>query len=91
MVVDFQPFGNTEILTTPYYLGRTATHEVGHWLGLRHIWGDNGGACTGSDGIADTPNQGDNYDDLCPIGNQASCGSNDMYMNYIWIIRMMHV
>jgi hypothetical protein len=36
----------------PYNLGRTATHEVGHWLNLRHIWGD---ATCGSDLVADTP------------------------------------
>lgn len=48
--------------TSPYNKGRTATHEVGHWLGLRHIWGDDGTACTGSDLISDTPNQaGENY------------------------------
>ena len=35
-------------------LGRTASHEVGHYLGLRHIWGD--GDCTAEDGIDDTPN-----------------------------------
>ncbi len=37
----------------PYNLGRTATHEVGHWMNLRHIWGD---ATCGSDLVADTPN-----------------------------------
>ena len=36
----------------PYNLGRTATHEVGHWMNLRHIWGD---ATCGSDLVADTP------------------------------------
>ncbi|MCA6365389.1 MAG: T9SS type A sorting domain-containing protein [Bacteroidetes bacterium] len=46
--------------SAPYDLGRTATHEVGHWLGLQHIWGDDGGACTGTDNVADTPNQADN-------------------------------
>jgi Pregnancy-associated plasma protein-A/Secretion system C-terminal sorting domain len=46
-----------------YNKGRTATHEVGHWLGLNHTWGDDDFAaepqCGGSDGIADTPNQED--------------------------------
>ncbi|MGL4598681.1 MAG: M43 family zinc metalloprotease [Bacteroidia bacterium] len=41
----------------PFDKGRTATHEVGHWLNLFHIWGDDGGACSGSDQVADTPNQ----------------------------------
>lgn len=38
-------------------LGRTTTHEVGHWLDLFHIWGDDVTACTGSDQCDDTPNQ----------------------------------
>ena len=40
--------------TAPYNLGRTATHEVGHYLNLRHIWGD---ATCGNDFVADTPTQ----------------------------------
>jgi len=45
-----------------YDLGRTATHEVGHWMNLRHIWGDDNGACSGTDYVDDTPNQGgENY------------------------------
>ncbi len=66
-----------------YDLGRTATHEVGHWLNLRHIWGDDNGACTGSDQVADTPNQGaENYG--CPAFPHVSCSnSGDMSMNYM--------
>lgn len=69
--------------TTSYDLGRTATHEVGHWLNLRHIWGDDNGACTGSDLVADTPNQGsENYG--CPAFPHVSCSnSGDMSMNYM--------
>ena len=69
--------------TTTYDLGRTATHEVGHWLNLRHIWGDDNGACTGSDQVADTPNQGaENYG--CPAFPHVSCSnSGDMSMNYM--------
>jgi hypothetical protein len=45
-----------------YDLGRTATHEVGHWMNLRHIWGDDNGSCSGTDYVGDTPNQaGENY------------------------------
>lgn len=46
--------------------GRTATHEVGHWLNLRHIWGDDAGSCAGSDLVNDTPNQADWTLSICP-------------------------
>lgn len=36
-------FGNVGTLQSPYNKGRTAVHEIGHWLGLRHIWGDGDG------------------------------------------------
>ena len=67
-----------------YNLGRTATHEVGHWLGLRHIWGG-GSSCNDSDNIADTPNQ---YEENtgCPTGIVISCDNapyGDMYQNYM--------
>lgn len=45
-------FGNTGTVSAPYNKGRTATHEIGHWLGLRHIWGD--GVCA-TDYCLDTP------------------------------------
>ncbi|MDA9773675.1 T9SS type A sorting domain-containing protein [Saprospiraceae bacterium] len=65
----------------PYDLGRTGTHEVGHYLGLRHIWRSNG--CGADDGFADTPLQDDeNYG--CPNHPSASCSnSGDMFMNYM--------
>ena len=64
----------------PFNLGRTATHEVGHWLGLDHIWG---GGCASDDGISDTPDQAsDNFG--CPNHPSPSCGnSGDMFMNYM--------
>lgn len=50
------PDGTGTLLTVH---GRSATHEVGHYLGLRHIWGDGGllgpNDCQQSDGIDDTP------------------------------------
>lgn len=45
---------------------RTSTHEVGHWLALYHIWGDDGGACSGTDYVNDTPNQADMTFSTCP-------------------------
>ena len=64
----------------PYNEGRTATHEVGHYLNLRHIWGD--GRCRQDDFVADTPSSdGPNYS--CPSYPTVNCKSNDMTMNYM--------
>jgi hypothetical protein len=85
VVIDYQYFGTMGTATAPFNKGRTATHEVGHWLNLYHIWGDDGTGCTGSDLVSDTPNQADeNYG--CPTFPQVSCsnGANgDMFMNYM--------
>jgi hypothetical protein len=85
VVVDYQYFGTTGTATAPFNKGRTATHEVGHWLNLYHIWGDDGTGCTGTDNVADTPNQGDeNYG--CPTFPTVSCSNGpngDMFMNYM--------
>jgi PKD repeat protein len=63
-----------------YNLGRTATHEIGHALGLRHIWGD-GANCSATDYCADTPpSDAANYG--CPL-THASCGGLDMVQNYM--------
>jgi len=63
----------------PYNLGRTTTHEVGHYLLLDHIWGN---GCGQDDDVADTPNQNSDYSG-CPSLNQSSCGSRDLHMNYM--------
>jgi len=63
----------------PYNLGRTATHEVGHWLGLRHIWGD--GGCGVDDFCADTPESDASNFGCVPAHN--SCGTVDMPQNYM--------
>jgi hypothetical protein len=83
VVLDYRYVGNT---SGSYNMGRTATHEVGHYLGLKHIWGDDGGSCSGSDLIGDTPNQSDaNYG--CPSYPQydACSGSSPgvMFMNFM--------
>ena len=79
IVCDYQAFGRIGDLKPDFNLGRTATHEVGHWLNLRHIWGD--GDCTYDDNVSDTPLSNDhNYG--CDIGH-ISCGSVDMVQNYM--------
>ncbi len=68
-------------------LGRTLTHEVGHWLGLRHVWGDEP-ACDADDGVDDTPQQTDNHGSTCPSFPELAfaCvddGYGTMFMNYM--------
>lgn len=79
VVCDYQYFGTNGTATPPFNLGRTATHEVGHWLNLRHIWGD--GNCNFDDFVSDTPDSdAPNYG--CATGH-VSCGSTDMVENYM--------
>ena len=79
VVVDYAYFGNIGTATAPFDLGRTATHEVGHWLNLRHIWGD--GGCGAEDFVSDTP-KSNASNGGCQIGSK-SCGSDDMVQNYM--------
>lgn len=79
VVIDYAYFGTIGTATAPFDLGRTATHEVGHYLNLRHIWGD--GGCSVDDFVSDTPaSDGPNYG--CALGH-VSCGSVDMVQNYM--------
>jgi len=86
LVIDYRFFG-TIGMNPPYHLGRTVTHEVGHYLNLEHIWGDDNGACTGTDYVADTPNQGaENYGcPKFPITNDPCTPAfpGIMFMNYM--------
>ena len=79
IVVGPNYFGTVGYLSPPFDMGRTTTHEVGHWLNLRHIWGD--GNCNADDFVADTPNS-DNPNYGCAVGH-VSCSSTDMVQNYM--------
>lgn len=71
---------------SPFDIGRTVTHEVGHWLNLYHTWGDDNGACSGSDLVADTPNEADaNYGaPAFPLTDNCSATAPGvMFMNYM--------
>lgn len=100
VVIDFRAFGknNPNEIANPTSglpletVGRTTVHEVGHYLGLRHIWGDGGGllggdSCGEDDGILDTPNSGTQSGFNCDL-NQNSCidpvdDLPDMIENYM--------
>ena len=86
VVIDYQAFGLATSATYPMYsvfnLGRTATHEVGHWINLRHIWGDR--RC-GDDYVGDTPAH-DASNGGCPaIGLKSACSGKplEQWMNYM--------
>jgi len=80
VIIDYQYFGSG-CTKYPFNLGRTATHEVGHYFGLNHIF--SGSDCEGDDGISDTPLQGNSYSGCPTYPAAASCGSRDMFMNFM--------
>lgn len=87
VVIHYTAFGRTGNVVAPFNKGRTATHEVGHWLNLYHIWGDDGTSCNGSDQVSDTPNQADEtYGCYSPGTVRISCSNGpngDMWQNYM--------
>jgi len=82
VVILYSAFGRVGTLSSTYNKGRTLTHELGHWLGLIHVWGDTD---CGNDYCADTPTQQTgNYN--CPTFPHVTCSngpSGDMFMNYM--------
>lgn len=91
VVIGYAFFGSSSYFPSGTYLtnydkGRTTSHEVGHWLGLRHIWGD--GGCGVDDFCNDTPNAGQ-ANEGCPTGVDSCPASPDLdmvenYMDYTY-------
>lgn len=85
VVITHTAFGTTGTATSPFDLGRTATHEIGHYLNLFHIWGDDGSGCGGTDEVSDTPNQGRENTGK-PTYPKVSCNNaphGDLFMDYM--------
>ena len=82
VVCDSRYVGNSGTATAPFDKGRTATHEVGHWMNLRHIWGD---ATCGSDLVADTPTHNTANYGIPAYPSYSTCSGNpvEMTMNYM--------
>lgn len=83
VVIQYTAFGTMGTAVAPFNKGRTTTHEIGHWLGLKHLWGD---AECGDDGIADTPPQETSNSNCASFPHLSSCSINsygDMFMDFM--------
>ena len=83
IVIRYDAFGTTGKVSAPFHLGRTLTHEVGHWMGLKHLWGDN--QC-GDDGIEDTPKQRSGNSGAPVFPKTTACNNTaegEMFMNFM--------
>ena len=82
VVADSRYTGTTGTATYPFNLGRTGTHEVGHWMNLRHIWGD---TTCGNDLVSDTPVHNTANYGVPAVGHRSTCSGTplEMYMNYM--------
>ncbi len=78
--------GTTSNVKPPFNKGRTTTHEMGHTFNLFHIWGDDDGACSGSDNCSDTPNQANASGGKPTFPKTDNCSKTSpgvMFMNYM--------
>jgi hypothetical protein len=84
VVILYSAFGTKCVVKAPFDKGRTATHEVGHFLGLRHIWGDMND-CSGNDFVSDTPHarQANFGKPKFPHITCHNGPNGDMFMNYM--------
>lgn len=89
VVIQYNFFGSTQPVSSAFNLGRTAVHEIGHWLNLSHIWGNGADNpnCTNSDSVDDTP-QADGPNFGCPSVAPNTCVDEpidfvDMTENYM--------
>ncbi len=82
VVIDSKYTGTNGTASYPFNLGRTATHEVGHWMNLRHIWGD---STCGNDQVSDTPTHNTANYGVPSVGHRSTCSGTplEMYMNYM--------
>ena len=82
VAMDSKYFGLSGSANYPYNLGRTATHEVGHWMNLRHIWGD---ATCGTDYVSDTPTHNTSNYGVPTYPHYSTCTGTpiEMTMNYM--------
>jgi hypothetical protein len=85
VVITYTGFGTTGTAAAPFDLGRTATHEIGHYFNLFHIWGDDGTGCGGSDEVDDTPNAAGPNTGV-PTFPHVTCGNGpngDLFYDYM--------
>ncbi len=86
VVISYNAFGSIDdgafSLHNVYNKGRTTTHEVGHFFGLNHIWGDDDSSCAGTDNVDDTPNQSSDTGG-CPTHPRVTCNVTSMFQNYL--------
>lgn len=82
VVIDDNAFGRTGTASAPFNKGRTATHEVGHWMNLRHIWGD---TTCGTDYVSDTPVHNTSNGGCPSYPHYSTCSGSpvEMTMNYM--------
>ena len=82
--IDYRQFGKLN-LEPPYNLGRTCTHEIGHYFNLEHVWGPSLTSCCNEDDfVDDTPNACETYLGQCPTHPVFSCSEPDMFMNFMF-------
>ena len=82
VAIDYKWLGINQNTGSFNSYGRTLTHEIGHYFGLRHLWGSQQN-CSSDDYCIDTPHQSTSYSGECPSETVISCGTSDMYSNYM--------